>query len=81
LTALSDAELVALIRPVNAGLKLITFRLEVILLSLLTCGLFSWSVYDPQPYRIVAASIFALFCLAVMRTTKVSHAQESLPSE
>jgi hypothetical protein len=82
--SLTEAEVIALIRPVSTGLKLITFRLEVLLLSLLTCGLFAWACYDPVLTRILAATIFALFALVVIRSTQptqVSHAEEKLPAE
>ena len=68
------------IRTVNLGLKLVTFRLEVLLLSLLTCALFAWAVYDPSALRIVAAGLFGLFCLLVMQLTKEKR-RENLSAE
>jgi len=83
LTGLTDQEVIALIRPVNAGLKLLTFRVEVAMLCLLTCGLFAWSCYDPSLVRVLAASLYALFSLAIIRNThpQVTYAEGSLPPQ
>jgi len=65
-------------RVVNAGLKLVTFRLEVLLCVLLTFAGFAWCVYQPDPYRIVAATLFAIFALAVIKSTQPKEVKREI---
>lgn len=58
------------LRTVQLGLSVITSRLMTIGCVLLTFGLFAYAGYDPDPWRIVGASIFALFSLVVIRSEK-----------
>lgn len=56
------------IKVVHTGLRLLTSRLITVLVLLFTAGAFAWCLYDPRWERIVAASLFALFGLAICRT-------------
>lgn len=67
-------------RVVNAGLKLVTFRLEVLLCVLLVFAAFAWCVYQPDPLRIIAATLFALFALAVIRSTQPKEVRREIIS-
>lgn len=62
---------------VNAGLKLLTHRIHALLVMLFTFSLFAWCLLDPNWMRIVSASLFALFGLAIARPVEERKENES----
>lgn len=71
----------SVIRIVNAGLKVLTHRVVTLLVLLLTFALYAWCLLDPNWPRIVAASLFALFGLAIGRPIeeRKQHEQDEIP--
>lgn len=55
---MSQTEMEMAARLVNVGLALLKQKFMRLLALLLTFGLFAWCVWQPDPFRIVAASIF-----------------------
>ena len=45
---------------VNAGVRVLSARITLLLTLLLCFSLFWWEMYDPNPFRLAAASIFAV---------------------
>lgn len=62
---------------VNAGLKVLTTRLHALLVMLFTFALFAWCLLDPNWMRIVSASLFALFGLAIARPVEERKQSET----
>jgi len=55
---MEQIEMSLAVKLVNAGLKLLRQRMLRLLALLLTFVLFAWCVWQPEPFRIVSASIF-----------------------
>lgn len=65
---MNEEEVKALILMINAGMKVLSMRVVLLLTLLLTAALFAWCLYLPGPYRLGAAAAFAvLVFLPVIR--------------
>lgn len=56
-----------LVQAVNLGLRILKGRILVLVALLLTFGLFTWAVWQPDIYRIAAATIFGLLAIYITR--------------
>jgi hypothetical protein len=57
---MDEANARALVMFINAGMKVLSMRLVLVMSLLMTFGLFVWAMWLPTPERIAAASIFTL---------------------
>lgn len=56
-----------LMQAVNIGLAVLRGRVLILVGMLLTFGLFAWAVWQPDPLRIAAATIFGLLAIFITK--------------
>lgn len=59
-----------MVKMLNIGMGVLRHRVILIVGMLLTFSLFVWCVYNPDPFRIIAATIFGFFSYVVSKGEK-----------
>lgn len=57
---MDEHQVKALMLFLNAGIKVMSARLVLLLSMLLSFALFAWVMAEPEPLRVAAATLFAL---------------------
>lgn len=77
---MNQSDLGMAIKMVDMGMSVLRVRLITFCCLLLTFGLFAWCAYEPELYRIVSASLFALFSLQLIRMSDKEPSHEASTS-
>jgi hypothetical protein len=78
-----NADVAFLLKFLNAGIRVLSSRLLLIVTLLLTFSLFAWTMIQPDYWRLATASIFAIAVFLPIRATDskgASNAENTNPS-
>lgn len=72
---MEQMEMELAVKMVNVGLRVLRQRVLMVLAMLLTFVLFAWCVWNPEPFRIVAATIFGFLGFFYTKYEKQGESQ------
>jgi len=74
---MTDFDAAFVIKFINAGIKLLSARLLLIMTLLLTFSLFAWTMYQPDYWRLACATIFGLIVFLPIRALDAKEKEKN----
>lgn len=72
----TQEEMEMMVKMLNIGMSVLRHRIILIVAMLLTFSLFVWCVYNPDPFRIISATIFGFFSYVVSKGERMPQGDD-----